>query len=200
MRMMSRSTEINEMVVPTINRATLDDLYGVEGKAELIGGRIVHQMASGDLPTDVALNITLSLHSHVKKAKRGVAKSDGIGYAVPELPSGRESFSPDASYYDGPRPRNRMRFIEGSPNFGAEVRSENDYGPAAEIAMAEKREDYFAAGTLVVWDVDPITETIACYRHDTPETPTIFRRGDIADAEPAVPGWRVSVDEVFGVS
>ncbi len=186
------------MVVQTPKRATLDDLYAVEGKAELIGGRIV-QMASGDLPTEVASNIYVSLRGHAKKIERGVAKADGIGYAVPELASGRESFSPDASYYDGPRPRNRMRFIEGSPTFGAEVRSENDYSPAAEQAMAEKRDDYFAAGTLVVWDVDPIAETIAKYTHDAPNKPTLFKRGDVADAEPAVPGWRVPVDEVFDV-
>jgi hypothetical protein len=34
----------------------------------------------------------------------------------------------------------------------AEVHSENDYGPAAEPAMTAKRADYFACGTLVVWD------------------------------------------------
>ncbi len=35
----------------TDTRATLDDLYAVEGKAELIGGRIVHLMGSGDQPS-----------------------------------------------------------------------------------------------------------------------------------------------------
>ena len=54
-----------------------------------------------------------------------------------------------------------MRFIEGAPTFAVEVRSENDYGPAAEVALAEKREDYFAAGTTVVWDVDPVAGTVA---------------------------------------
>jgi len=47
-----------------------------------------------------------------------------------------------------------MRFASGAPIFAVEVRSENDYGPAAERAMAAKRADYFACGTLVVWDVD----------------------------------------------
>src|ERR1041385_107127 len=141
-------------------RATLDDLARVQGKAELVGGRIVPLMPSGDLPTDVALNITFALRSYCKQIGRGVVKGDGIGYAVPELPSGRESFSPDASWYDGPRPANRMRFIEGAPTFAVEVRSENDYGVTAETEMAEKRADYFAAGTQVVWDVDPIAEQI----------------------------------------
>ena len=42
-----------------------------------------------------------------------------------------------------------MKFYDGAPIFAAEVRSESDYGPDAEAAMARKRADYFAAGTLV---------------------------------------------------
>jgi Uma2 family endonuclease len=180
-------------------RATLDDLYGVEGKAELIGGRIVRSMGSGDLPTEVAANIYVSLRAHAKSTGRGVAKTDGIGYAIPELPSGRESFSPDASYYEGPLPANRMRFIEGPPTFAVEVRSENDYGPAKEAEMADKRADYFQAGTKVVWDVDPLAETVTAYRAAAPGKPVVFKRGDTANAEPAVPGWRMAVDEIFNV-
>jgi hypothetical protein len=43
----------------------------------------------------------------------------------------------------------------------------------------------------VVWDVDPVNNVIHVYRHDRPTQPTAFRPGDTADAEPAVPGWRV---------
>ena len=38
------------MSTVTTPRATIDDLYKVEGKAELIGGRIVQYMAQGLLP------------------------------------------------------------------------------------------------------------------------------------------------------
>jgi Uma2 family endonuclease len=44
-----------------------------------------------------------------------------------------------------------MRFFEGAPVFAVEVRSENDYGPDAEREIVQKRADYFAAATLVVW-------------------------------------------------
>jgi Uma2 family endonuclease len=182
------------MATGTSTRATLEDLYKVEGKAELIGGRIVRPMASGDLPSQVAIEIAVSLRGHTKSIKRGTAYADGVGYAVPELSSGRESFQPDASYYEGPHPVNRMRFIEGPPRFAAEVRSESDYTPGAEAEMAAKRADYFEAGTLVVWDVDPIADEVHAYRADDPTHPRTFRRGDIADAEPAVPGWRMPVD------
>jgi Uma2 family endonuclease len=178
-------------------RATLDDLYREEGKAELIRGRIVRFMPSGHLPGAVAEELFISLRLYTKTTKRGIAHADGIGYSIPELPSGRESFSPDASYYAGTLPTNPMRFIEGPPTFAVEVRSENDYGNAAEEEMTAKRADYFAAGTLIVWDVDPLAETVAVYRATAPMQPAIYRRGEIADAEPAVPGWRIKVDELF---
>jgi len=90
-----------------------------------------------------------------------------------------------------------MRFIDGPPAFAVEVRSEGDYDPSAALAQAAKRADYFAAGTLVVWDVDPIARTVAVYRADTPTQPTVYGSGEIADAEPAVSGWRMNVDDVF---
>jgi Uma2 family endonuclease len=178
-------------------RATLDDLYRTPGKAELIGGRIIPFMPTGIRPNEVAGNIYVSLRAHAQQSGRGRAFTDNLGYAVPELPSGRESFSPDASYYNGPLPADRMRFVEGPPTFAAEVRSEGSYGPAADTELAAKRADYFAAGTLAVWDVDPVAETVTLYRAAAPAQPVVFRRGDTADAEPAVPGWRVVVNEVF---
>ncbi len=181
--------------VPTV-RATLDDLYREEGKAELIGGRIVRFMASGDLPSAIAGEIFVSLRQHARTTGHGKAYPDGVGYAVSELSSERESFSPDASFYAGSPSPNRMRFIEGAPAFAAEVRSETDYGPSAEAELAAKRADYFEAGTLVVWDVDPRAETITSYRAGHQDS-LVFRRGEMAHAEPAVPGWRMAVDDAF---
>jgi Uma2 family endonuclease len=92
-----------------------------------------------------------------------------------------------------------MRFCEGAPIFAVEMRRENDYGPAAEREMATKRADYFACGTLVVWDVDLQSEDVVkSYKASAPDTSVIFRRGEVADAEPAVPGWRMAVDDLFG--
>jgi hypothetical protein len=79
-----------------------------------------------------------------------------------------------------------------------EVRSEGDYGPAMEKAMVAKRTDYFAAGTLIVWDVDLLSDdVIKSYSASSPGRPIIFRRGQSANAEPAVPGWSLAVDDLF---
>jgi Uma2 family endonuclease len=181
----------------TQTAATLDDLYREEGKAELINGRIVPLMATGRRPGRVAFRITRSLDDHAEAIGQGEAYGDNIGFAVPPLSSGRESFSPDASFFLGPFPANVMRFLEGPPTFAVEVRSENDYGNAAEEEMTAKRADYFEAGTAVVWDVDPVNDRILKYRADAPDQPEVFVRGHEADAEPAVPGWRLAVDRIF---
>lgn len=173
-------------------RQTLDDLLRTEGKAELIGGRIVQYMATGYRPNLVAGRLYRRL-SDFADAQGGSVGTDGLGFAVPELPSGRESFSPDASYFTGPWPDNPMRFVEGTPDFAVEVRSENACGPAAEPEMSAKRADYFQAGTKVVGDVDPEANAVRVYRRTAPLQPTVYQNGDEAEAEPVVPGWRVSV-------
>jgi Uma2 family endonuclease len=181
----------------TQTAATLDDLYREEGKAELIDGRIVPLIATGRRPSRVASRIFRSLDDYAQAIGRGEAFADNTGFAVAPLASGRESFSPDASYFLGPFPANEMRFLVGPPVFAVEVRSENDYGDAAGIVQAAKRADYFEAGTLVVWDVDPIADTILKYRFDAPDRPEVFVRGQAADAEPAVPNWTITVDVIF---
>lgn len=76
--------------------------------------------------------------------------------------------------------------------------SKDDYGKVVEEAMAVKRADYFATGTLVLWDVDILDqEVVRVYRVSNPEQPQVYCRGEIAEAEPAVPGWSMSVDDLF---
>ena len=83
--------------VSTDRAATLDDLYRFDGKAELIGGRIVPQMATGYLPNIIAGRIYRRLADAVDESGRGVAFTDNMGFAVPRMASGRESFSPDVA-------------------------------------------------------------------------------------------------------
>jgi Uma2 family endonuclease len=178
--------------------ATLDDLRRVDGKAELIAGRIVHLMPTGYKPNRVAARIYRSLDDHAEGTGFGIALTENMGVTVPELSSGRQSFSPDASYYVGPLPRDEMDFVAGPPTVAIEVRSKGDYGESAEAALAAKRADYSEAGTSVVWDVDPVAKLVRSYRAPTLDQATVFGIGQVVDAEPAIPGWRLPVDRIFG--
>jgi|SRR5205807_1112773 len=174
--------------------ATIEDLYAVPGKAEIVNGEIVTMSPTGAAPSYAASEIFVSLREYARRTKAGYAVNDNAAFRV-NLPN-RKSFSPDAAFYVGHW--TGMKFFEGAPVFAAEVRSEGDYGPAAGRAMAKKRDDYFAAGTLVVWDVDLLDhDVIKSYSATDPSRAIVFRRGEMANAEPAVPGWSMPVDDLF---
>ena len=111
--------------------ATLADLAQVQEKAELINGRIVYLMPTGDMPSQAALELALTLKLHLRATGLpGIVVGDNAGFLA-SLPH-RKSFSPDAAYYTGPRAG--MGFFPEPP--------------------------VFAAGTQVVWDVDLLGEVI----------------------------------------
>jgi Uma2 family endonuclease len=179
----------------TRTEATLDELYQLPDhqKAELVDGELIIMSPTGGIPGYAAGEIFASLRAYARCTKTGYAVADNVGFVV-NLPH-RKSFSPDAAFYVGTL---TMKFLEGAPRFAVEVRSEHDYGEDAERALAAKRADYFAAGTLVVWDVDLLSEyVVRAYRIDDPLSPIIYSRGELAQAEPAVPGWQFAVDDLF---
>ena len=181
--------------MPSKTEATIEDLYHVpeNGKAEIVNGELRLMSLTGDLPGSAADEIFVSLRAHARRTGVGRAYGDNKGFIV-SLPN-RKSVRLDAPYYIGPRTGGK--FLEGAPIFAVEVRSEGDYGPA-EKEMAAKRCDYFAAGTQVLWDVDVLkSETVSVYRTTDPETPNVYGWSDLAEAEPAVPGWTMPVEDLF---
>jgi Uma2 family endonuclease len=180
----------------TRNEATIEDLYNVheDGKAEIVDRELVLMSPTGDLPSSAASEVAVSLREYARRTKTGRAYIDNTAFIV-NLPH-RKSFSPNAAFYIGPRAGGK--FLDGAPIFAVEVRSEGDYGRADQERSARKRADYFAAGTLAVWDVDVLRDgIIRCYRADNPDVPRVFQRGESADAEPALPGWTMPVDDLF---
>jgi len=175
--------------------ATVEDLYQVrEGKAELVDGKLVVEGLICAGHSHASLAIAASLYAYARSTRRGEAFADGVGYLV-NLPR-RRSFGPDASFYMGLF--NASKFIDGVPVFAVEVRSPDQYGPFADRACADKRAEYFAAGTQVVWDVDVLRDGwIRVYRASDPGNPAEYRRGDTAEAEPALPGWTFPVSEAL---
>jgi Uma2 family endonuclease len=187
--------EPGEIVVLDLGReATVADLHCLKGKAEIVDGRLEVIAPSGGVASLAAGAIQFSLVTYRKARGGGVAFGSTAAFLV-DLPH-RKSLCPDASWYTGPS--DGAGFPPVAPVFAAEIRDDVNYGDEYEDHFAAKRADYFAAGTQVVWDVDVLREElIRVYRASDPENPTTYRRGEVAEAEPAVPGWRFPVDELF---
>jgi Uma2 family endonuclease len=181
-------------VVPLGRPATIDDLRRTKHKAEIVNGEMQVIGPSGGGAGVATGNIVFSLHLYEKRHGGGCVYMSRLTYLV-DLPH-RQSISPDVSWYTGSQ--TSARYPHGAPIFAVEVRDWIDHGDEAERRMAAKRADYFAAGTQVVWDVDVLRENlIRAYRAADPEHAIIYRRGEVADAEPAVPGWRFPINELF---
>jgi len=186
---MTTSTRVDPLLV--------EELMNTEGKAEIINGQVVSFKPIGANPGRAVLRIAVSLMAHADATGAGEAATGSAAFLC-DLPN-RNSFSPDVAFYTGPdNPDDDMDFYPEAPIFAVEVRSKNDYGPEAERAIHAKIADYFAAGTLVVWDVDLLNEeVIAKYSAPNAITPRIFRRGEEADAQAALPDWKMPVDALF---
>jgi Uma2 family endonuclease len=63
--------------------------------------------------------------------------------------------------------------------------------------MARKVEEYFSAGARLVWIVSPKLKTIAVYRSLTDIN--ILTEKDTLDGGEVVPGFQISVAEIFTV-
>jgi Uma2 family endonuclease len=181
-------------IAPLGREATLEDLYEVEGRAELVDGQIVLMSPNGYRHGKAAHRIRQSLDAYQERHGGGYAVSEASSFVI-QL-RGPRTFTPDAAWWIGREPEDD-ELIEGAPAFAAEVRSKSDYGLTAERAMAIKRADYFAGGTKVVWDIDRRGRVVHVYRADDPNHPNLYRSGDVIDAEPAVPGWTMLVDDIF---
>lgn len=168
-------------------------LMKLEGKAEIVNGAIMKLPLSGAWPGLAAGEIQVSLHFHAEKTE--TMRSGGATMAfLSDLPSLR-TFCPDACYFQSPTGGESFDPIPYPPLFAAEVREMEDYGAEFERLFRAKIADYFAAGTLVVWDVDLQNEGVVTkYTAQTLDNPQIFRRQELADAEPAVAGWSLPVD------
>jgi Uma2 family endonuclease len=178
----------------TQSKITIEAVNDRSDKSEVITGETVRMPPLGWLPIRAAGHIFRSLSTYEEEHGGGYAIQNNAGFIV-DLPN-RNLLSPNAAWYIGEV--GNMSYLQSAPPFVVEVRSESDYGADVELKIIHKRKDYFAAGTLVVWDVDLLgDDVVRVYRAAQPDTPTIYRRGEFAEAEPAVPGWLMPVDDLF---
>jgi Uma2 family endonuclease len=78
-----------------------------------------------------------------------------------------------------------------APNLAVEVLSRSN----TPGEMAVKRQEYFAVGVELVWEIDPRTRTVAVYT--SPAQATTLGPGDTLDGGTVLPGFTLPVQELF---
>jgi Uma2 family endonuclease len=94
-----------------------------------------------------------------------------------------------ARFPEGRLPREPIPSV--APDLAIEVLSESN--TAAE--MLRKVTDYFQAGTLLVWIIDPLQRTATIFQ--SPQESTVLHEHEVLDGGQVLPGFRVRLVDVF---
>ncbi len=82
-------------------------------------------------------------------------------------------------------------WLRGAPDIAVEVLSPSN----TPRQMRERMDDYFGAGALRVWIVDPTARTVVIHRPD--QASMLFKDGDRLEDPEVLPGFALDVTELF---
>ncbi len=159
---------------------------------ELVRGQMVAQEPAPGAPHGRSQNrLVWRLNNWMEAFGQGEVFAQ-VGFIVSDNPATVRE--PDAAVLLKRRPWKGEpgNWIRGAPDVAIEILSPSNR-PGE---MREKTSDYFSAGALRVWIVDPKTRTVTIRRADGPET--VFQEGDRLEDPEVLPGFALEVEDVFG--
>ncbi len=175
--------------------STVSDLYELphdDYRYELAQGRLVREPPPGARHGEIAATITARLWAHAREHGSGRVLTCDPGFVLHRSPDTVRA--PDVAFVRRERldaMENRSTTIPGPPDLAVEVLSPSDRQGDVHAKVA----DYLAAGTELVWVVDPTSECVTTYA--TLLAPQALTRDDELSAETLLPGFRLRVADVF---
>ena len=177
---------------------TADDLFLMpqsEGgrRYELVGGELLEMALAGGFHGQVAFTIASIIAAHIRGKDLGKGFTAEAGFVTGRDPDSVRA--PDAAFVSKQRlpggqvPRG---FVEVAPDLAVEVVSPSDTATAVQA----KVEEYFAAGTLLVWVVYPDSRSVPVHR--SLREVEALHEGNELDGRAVFDDFGVLVDELFG--
>jgi Uma2 family endonuclease len=173
---------------------TADDLLNLPDdgfRYELVEGELRKMPPPGRRHGRIIVNLSTPLDQYVRAQGLGEVYAE-VGYLLAEHPD--TVLAPDLSFLR----RERLEGADldrpywvGAPDLAVEVVSPGD----RYSEVNEKVARWLAAGTRLVWVIDPRRQQIAV--HQAPTGVTNLTVADTLDGGDVLPGWALSVREVF---
>lgn len=173
---------------------TADELerLDVPGKTtELVRGRLMVREPPGARHGSVAARLTYLIADFVYRNRLGAVFAQDTGFRIASNPDTVRA--PDVAFVA----RNPTRAIPArgyapfAPDLAVEIRSPDD----TTSYLADKAADWLAAGTELVWVVDPDREEGWVYRRDG--TTTTVPPNGAFDGERVLPGFSCALADVL---
>ena len=160
--------------------------------SELVQGRVIRMCKPSALHAVVSCRLDRALGRYVDEHGLGLASAADVGFFLAKDPDTVRA--PDVWFIR----RERIPaggppdfFWTGAPDLAVEVRSKNDRWSD----MLEKIDQYFRAGTQLVWIIDPTTPKVVVFRPGT--EPVALTRAQELDGADVVRGFRFPVSCLF---
>ena len=164
----------------------------LEGHWELIDGELVEMTPAGFESSSLGHRIGRIVGNFVDAHRLGRMSGADGGYVL--FPDRDTIRIPDVAFVREerlPPAEERTRFLRLAPDLAVEVLSPSD--SASEVVI--KLEMYREAAVPLIWLVDPEKATITVIAAGQPGE--VLKRGDMLDGGDVLPGFRVSVADIF---
>ncbi|MCC7055658.1 MAG: Uma2 family endonuclease [Gemmatimonadaceae bacterium] len=162
-------------------------------RAELVGGRLIARELAGYEHGYVASRVLVAIATFVQRQQLGHVLAAETGFTLFRAPDTVRA--PDVAYVSAARvPTAAMRhgFPELAPDLAVEILSPDDR--AGEVRRRVR--DWIAAGTRLVWIIDPIRRAAHVHRADG----SAARRtvDDLLSGDDVLPGFSVTMRDLLG--
>lgn len=173
---------------------TADGLLELAGddthRYELDAGRLIVREPAGSRHGRIAAGLYAALLEHARR-EGGEVVSFETGFLLRRSPDSVRA--PDVAYLTGSSTSAGDGYILGAPDLAVEVLSPNDH----RSEVAAKVRDYLAAGTQLVWVLDPKHRTLTI--HEANGVVQTLGSGDRVDGQPVLKGFSHEVGAFFGI-
>jgi Uma2 family endonuclease len=180
---------------PAPGTATEEDVLAIRNGperrlCELVDGVLVEK-AMGLRESYLASVLIMILLTFVRLRNLGlVTAPDGTMRLAPGLVR-----IPDVAFISWDRLPNRRVPTEPIPDLAPDLAVEVLSVGNTPGEMARKRQDYFAAGVHLVWQVEPSTRTVEVFT--APDQSTVLHETHILDGGTVLPGFTLPLQELF---
>jgi Uma2 family endonuclease len=176
---------------PVPGTATIKDLLKSENEGcELVDGTLVEKTVRQE-ESLLAMWLGTLLNQFVIPRNLGIVTGEqGMLELHPGLVRG-----PDVAFISWGRMKSRRRPKDPYPRMAADLAVEVLSKSNTRSEMARKRDEYFAAGVPLVWEIDPRKRTVRVYT--APNRSTTLTAADTLDGGAVLPGFTLPLADLF---
>ena len=163
------------------------------GHFELVKGELRAMSPAGSGHGAYSMNLAAPLHQFVRARMLGIVVAAETGFIVTRDPD--TVLAPDAAFIRQERLAATgvtQKYWPGPPDLAIETMSPGDMARDVE----QKARDWLTAGAQQVWVINPQLKTVTVYSSGGSET---LREADILGGGAVVPGFQISVAEIFAI-